>query len=337
MSLLTIIIFLIVLAVLIFVHELGHFLFARACGIRVDEFKIGFGPRILHWTRGETQYGLNLVPFGGYVKIFGENPDEVSLSGPDASRSFVNKPRIKQALVLVAGILFNFIFAWLLYIGVFATGVTVPSDAFPEYANYFENERIQITAVNAGSPAALAGIKGGDILVGVNSAKDVQSFVSSTEPGSNKVSVANIQNAINQSKGSTLVVYFVRDGQDKIAIVTPKQGIIANKYAIGIAMSEVVDFHLPFFTSIWQGFRYTLTTIKETAVGLYSFIANIFHGTANFSDVAGPVGIAGIVGDAAHAGFNYLLIITSYFTKDREYRECSRFYPTYVPYGRRDL
>ena len=107
----TVIIFLIVLAVLIFVHELGHFLFARLNKIRVDEFKIGFGPKLLSWTRGGTNFGLNLIPFGGYVKIFGENPDVESISGPDKERSFVNKNRWRQVSVLAAGVVFNFIFA----------------------------------------------------------------------------------------------------------------------------------------------------------------------------------------------------------------------------------
>src|SRR5690349_17949880 len=105
----TIIIFLIVLAILIFVHELGHFLVARACGIRVDAFALGFGPKLFSRKIGETMYALNLIPFGGYVKIFGENPDEESMSGPDKARSFVNKPKWQQAIVLSAGVLSNFV------------------------------------------------------------------------------------------------------------------------------------------------------------------------------------------------------------------------------------
>src|SRR5437868_5727655 len=135
----TIIIFLIVLAVLIFVHELGHFLAARAFGIRVDQFKIGFGPKLLKWTRNGTEFGVNAIPFGGFVKIHGENPDEDSISGADKDRSFVNKPRWQQALVLAAGVLCNFIFAWLLYAIVFMSGVTVSKESFPSYSGQFYN------------------------------------------------------------------------------------------------------------------------------------------------------------------------------------------------------
>jgi len=110
----SVIIFLIALTVLVFVHELGHFLVAKWAGIRVDEFAIGFPPRLFSWQRGETRYSINLLPFGGFVKIFGENPDEASISGPDSTRSFVNKHRGLQAAVLVAGVAANVIFAWLL-------------------------------------------------------------------------------------------------------------------------------------------------------------------------------------------------------------------------------
>src|SRR3954465_12839212 len=96
----SIVLFLIVLAVLVFVHELGHFVVAKLSGIRVDEFAIGFPPRLFSFKKGETNYSINLIPFGGYVKMFGENPDEASLSGPDSARSFVNKNRGIQALVL---------------------------------------------------------------------------------------------------------------------------------------------------------------------------------------------------------------------------------------------
>ena len=298
----TVIIFLIVLAILIFVHELGHFLFARACGIRVDEFKIGFGPKIFAWKKGETQYGLNLIPFGGYVKIFGENPDEESTTGSDSKRSFVNQNRWKQALVLVAGILFNFIFAWILYVIVFCTGVTATTDSFAQYSDRFQNERIMVTGISANSPADKAGIVTGDV---------IKSIVASSTAGANvsKQTIADIQKVTNSSSSVPVTVDIVRGGILKEFKVVPTAGIVPGKFGIGVAMSDVVDFHLSFFYSIIGGFRYTGIMIKETVVGLYTFIANIFQGTANFADVAGPVGIAGIVGDAAHLGFRYLVTI----------------------------
>ena len=101
----SIILFLVILGVLVLVHEWGHFIAAKKAGIRVDEFGIGFPPQLLKWRRGETLYSLNLLPIGGFVKIFGENPDKESIEGPDKKRSFIGKPRHIQTIVLAAGVL----------------------------------------------------------------------------------------------------------------------------------------------------------------------------------------------------------------------------------------
>src|SRR3990167_677829 len=106
----SVIIFLIILAVLIFVHELGHFIVAKKSGIRVDEFGLGFPPKIFAKKFGGTTYTLNAIPFGGFVKIFGEDPHAEVISEEDKSTSFFYKPKWIQALVLVAGVSMNFVF-----------------------------------------------------------------------------------------------------------------------------------------------------------------------------------------------------------------------------------
>lgn len=316
----TAIIFIIVLAILIFVHELGHFLAARASGIRVDAFKIGFGPRIIHWKRGETEYGINLIPFGGYVKIHGENPDEESVSGPDAARSFVNKPRYKQVMVLVAGVAFNFIFAWLLYTCAFLSGVTATTDSFERYTDRFADERVMIVHVEQGTPAAAAGFVVGDTIklvvkpASVSTSDSFQSATSTAVGYEAPVTIADVQALIAASDGRMLKFEVERNHTSKIIEVMAAKGIVSgatSTYAVGIAMQKVGDLRLPFILAIWEGLRYTGVMIRETAVGLYTFVINIFQGTANFADVAGPVGIAGIVGNAAELGFTYLIMITA--------------------------
>ena len=99
-----IIVFLVILVVLILVHEFGHFLVAKWAKIRVDEFGIGFPPRLFGRKFNGTLYSVNALPLGGFVKIFGEDPDESSTNGPDRNKSFVHKPKLVQAAVLVAGI-----------------------------------------------------------------------------------------------------------------------------------------------------------------------------------------------------------------------------------------
>ncbi|KND49895.1 MAG: RIP metalloprotease RseP [Parcubacteria bacterium C7867-002] len=288
----TALIFLIVLAILIFVHELGHFLAARACGIRVDAFALGFGPRLISWRRKETEYALNAIPFGGYVKIFGENPNEESLNGPHSHRSFVNKPRWQQAVVLVAGVFFNFIFAALLYIIVFSVGVTATTSGFEKHADRFENQRIMVTYVAPGSPAETAGLKTGDVLT-------------------TSESIESVQDMIHESGGKPISIAYVRDEVAQTSMVTPVTGIVADKYAIGISMDTVGTLQLPVGTAITEGFAYTWGMMKLTVIGLWDFFGSIFKGAADFASVTGPIGIAGIVGDAADLGFTYLLMITA--------------------------
>ncbi len=280
----TVIIFLLVLAILIFVHELGHFLTARACGIRVDEFALGFGPKLWRYRKGETTYALNLIPFGGYVKIFGENPNDDSISGPDSSRSFVNKPKWQQILVLAAGVVFNFIFAWAIVAIAFMSGVPASIESYSRYPDRLENPRVVITYVEPGSPAEKSGLKAGEEVIGFNAVEDVQKYIS-------------------ESKGVDVKI------NDKT--VAAKEGIVKGKYAIGIAMDKVATLQLPVHLALFESARFSMHMIKAVAVGIYDLMIGIFKGTSSLSSVTGPIGIAGLVGDAASLGFTYLLLFTA--------------------------
>lgn len=287
----TVIIFIIVLAILIFVHELGHFLVARWCGIRVDAFAIGFGPKIFSKKIGETTYGLNLIPFGGYVKIFGENPDDESINGEDKARSFVHKSKLEQIAVLFAGIFFNFVFAWLLITIAFTVGVATSVESYPEYKDRMVDSHIMITFVSPGSPAEKAGLKAGDQLVAGT--------------------VEEIQKNINESATNGITLNYKRGADVSSTKVIAQKGIVENKYAIGISMDNVATLQLPIHKSAIESVKFTWYAIDATFSGLYDLIAGIFKGTASLSSVSGPVGIAGLVGDAAKLGFAYLIMFTA--------------------------
>ena len=152
--------FILLLGVLVTVHELGHFLVAKACGVKVIRFSVGFGPRLFGFTKGETEYQVALLPLGGYVKMAGDSPHE-ELSPEDAKRGFLNAPPWKRALIVVAGPVFNLVFPVLVYFFVFVG----PHEAVSTKVGF----------VDPAMPAAAAGIRAGDRIIAVDGEK-VQTF-----------------------------------------------------------------------------------------------------------------------------------------------------------------
>src|SRR5581483_5286661 len=154
-SLLTILAFLFVLGVLIFVHELGHFLMARKIGVRVLKFSLGFGPRLFGFTRGDTEYCVSAIPLGGYVKMAGENPDDPRTGRPD---EFLSKSKWQRFLVLVMGPTMNLVLAVVVMAVVLMRGAEIPS---------FQSRPPVVGEVVPDSPAAKAGLRSGDRLLSV--------------------------------------------------------------------------------------------------------------------------------------------------------------------------
>ncbi len=290
----TIILFLVVLAVLIFVHELGHFLVAKKSGIRVDEFAIGFPPKIFSWVRGETKYALNLIPFGGYVKIHGENPDEDSISGPDSDRSFVNAKKWKQISVLVAGVAMNIIFAWLLISISFMFGSLVPvSEEASDYSKYIKDSQVILTSILPDSPAEKAGLLQGDKLLKIE------------EISGKDLNTTKVRELIEGSLDGQIDITYERNGEIKNTVAVAELNSIEKRKVIGIYMENVGIVKLNPFLALWEGGKLTAVIFKQVAVGLGTFLTQAVRGRADFSQVSGPVGIVGLVGDAAAFGLAY--------------------------------
>lgn len=282
---------------LVLVHEFGHFWTAKKFGIRVDEFGFGFPPKIFGVKKGETEYTFNALPIGGFVKIFGENPDDESISGSDASRSFVNKPRWQQAIVLFAGVFANFVLAWLLFSFAFFSGM--PTSVRSEMRQYIVGDtNLVVISVLPDSPASLAGLSTGDKIIAISK-------------GSEKLETINPETfssfVANNGNQKLNLTYISKNGGEKNIEITPKVKEGETKGLIGISMDEIGVVKFPLFRSFYEGFKMNFFVIKATAVGLCQFIAQSVSGKANFDSVAGPVGMAGIVGDAYKFGFAYLI------------------------------
>lgn len=294
----SILIFFIILLVLVLVHEFGHFFTAKKFGIRVDEFGFGFPPKIFGKKYGETEYSLNLLPIGGFVKIFGENPDDENTNGPDASRSFVNKAKWKQAIVLVAGVTANFLLAWLLFSIGFMSGL--PTSVGSEVRGYaLKDVNLVVISVAPDSPASQASLKSGDKIISVKSSVDSLTQINPDALKSFIVSNSEKEIEIEYLRGKDVNVH--------IAKITPVENPATKEPMIGISMDMIGIAKLPFFTAFKEGMALTLFVTKGTVVGLYMLIVDALQGKGSMESITGPVGMVGIVGDAYQFGFVYLL------------------------------
>ena len=291
-----IIIFFIVLLVLVLVHEFGHFITAKKFGIRVDEFGFGFPPKLFGIKKGETEYTFNLLPIGGFVKIFGENPDDENTNGPDKGRSFVHKPRWQQAIVLVAGVVANFLLAWVLFSVGFMSGLPTSVGSTSE-GQSLSDVNLVVVSVAPKSPAELAGLKSGDKIVRLGFGEEVVSEINPDTLKSFVVSHQNKEIELGYTRG--------KDKNINITKVTPVG--MDGEPKIGISMDMIGTSKLPFFASLWEGGKLTLYVIKSTAVGLFSLVSDAIVGKGSFDSVAGPVGMVGIAGDAYEFGLVYLM------------------------------
>lgn len=300
-----IIIFLIILLILVLVHEFGHFFTAKKFGIRVDEFAFGFPPKIFSFKKGETRYSFNLFPLGGFVKIFGENGEEENLvvgvpsgtpttKSEDVSRSFVNKPKYQQAVVLFAGVLANFLLAWLLFSIGFMSGFPTSVGNEP-LDSKLRDVNLVIISVLPESPAENVGLKSGDKIISLVSGKDI---VPDINPDT-------LKSFIISHSSKEIEIGYIRANEEELVKLTPT--ITSDVLMIGISMDQIGIAQVPFLTAFWEGMKLTLSMVKGTVLGLYALISEGLQGRNGLAAITGPVGMVGIVGDAYKFGFVYLL------------------------------
>lgn len=304
-----VIIFLIVLVLLILVHEFGHFIVAKKSGIRVDEFGIGFPPKLFGKKFGETEYTVNALPIGGFVRIYGEDYADENGNIVDDPRSFVRKSKWIQAAVLVAGVGFNILFAWLLFVFGFMYGMPTALDEAA--INDARDVRLFVTSVVPASPAAQAMLAANDTITGVS----VASGTEAVEPGYGGVlTPTSVSSFIASHPNQKIAFEVIRKGEPKEIVVEPKTGVLADdpsRAAAGFSMTLGGTVSYPPHIALWQGAKTTWFMLRDTAVGLAKFFYQTLTFHADFSQVAGPVGIVSLVGDASALGFAYLITFTA--------------------------
>lgn len=295
----TVLIFLAVLFVLVLVHEWGHYITAKLTGMRVDEFAIGFPPKLFSWKKGETTYSLNALPIGGFVRIYGEDLTETVAASADSGRAFGARPKWAQAVVLVAGVTMNVLFAWLLFVIMLTVGV--PTQVEENLAT--DAAKLTVAGVLPGSPAD-----------GVITSNTVITAVTSGSDNLILPAPSTFSDFIAAHAGAPVVLTTEKDHVSGTVTLTPVAGLIAaspDRAALGVSLSYVEVVAKPFTVALVEAGHQVWGATMSIVTGLTDLIYKAFIGEADFKQVAGPIGIVKYVGDAAAIGFMSVLYFTA--------------------------
>lgn len=263
MNPLSIVALILIIGLVIFVHEFGHFLIAKLNGIGVVQFSIGMGPNIFSWVRNGTRYCLKWIPFGGACQMLGDDggiydQDEVVT---DNEKSFFTKSVWARISVIAAGPIFNFIFAFILAVIVLT---------------YAGTDKSVLTGITEQYPAEAAGLQAGDEIVKING-ESIHLF-------------REIQVYLNMNAGKEMDVEYVRDGQTYSAHIEPKQDRNGN-WLMGIQGGYRYEL------DALDTLKYSFYEVKYTIVTTVKSLGMIFTGGITINDFSGPVGIATMVDD----------------------------------------
>lgn len=342
---LTILLFILILGILVVAHEFGHFITARKSGMKVFEFGFGFPPRVggfyrdpetkkfvWIWGNGNkkeqteeqkstlantvgggerveeypsTLWSINLLPLGGFVKIKGENGEDIK-----DKDSFGFAKAWKRIVVLAAGVTMNILLAFVILSVGFMIGLpTDLSTGIDPQAIVVEKASVVVEQVEDNSPAQTAGIQFGDKILRIG-ASDMNWFDGNNLLGE-EINSRKLVNYINlhSAEESSLVVE--RAGKNLVIKMTPEMIKNADTPKLGIALADAGVIRYPWYLAIYKGLVATFVVLLNIFIGFYYLIKNLILGHGLVVDVAGPVGIASIVGQSAKLGFNYLLNVTA--------------------------
>lgn len=302
--LLTIITFLLVLSLLVFVHEFGHFWVARRFGLKPKEFGIGFPPRAIGYYKNhegkwktvkgskdpvdadDTIYSINWLPLGGFVNLA-----EDEEAGDDPNH-FSKKPVWQRATILLAGVTMNVLLAAVLISIGYMVGLPQSTGELGAKAIVSE-QKVQVLEVIENTPAKLAGIESGDTIVSIN--------------GEIIVSNDQIQNITNDNIGKNLRYKIKRNNEEMEKEIMPVLMEESGKGGIGVSITETGIVRYPFFYAIYEGVKTTAIVTWLIILAFANLLKDLFTGQGASVEVGGPIRIAEITGDAVRMGFSYLI------------------------------
>ena len=291
------------LIALMIIHEFGHFIIAKKFGVRVDEFGIGYPPRIFGKKIGETIYSINWIPLGAFVRIYGEE------GGVDDYRSFTKLKIWQRVLIIIGGVVAFWIAAMILFSVVFAIGANLPV-ADSQSTQGFTNIHVEVFSVVPNSPASTAGLKVGDTLLEVRSAK-----YESANYGPEVLKIdktKDFQEFTKKHAGEELTLDVQRAGHTVSLKLTPRVNPPDGQGPVGIGLERMGTFmkKYAFYEAPFRGIAYTWETTWNSLKGLWKVIADLFNhkplpeGAATF---AGPLGISVFLANAFSYGIGFFI------------------------------
>jgi len=288
-AILTLVFALFSLIALMIIHEFGHFIIAKKFGVRVDEFGIGYPPRIVGKKIGETIYSINWIPLGAFVRIYGEE------GGVDDYRSFVGLKIWKRVLIIIGGVAAFWLASIVIFSVLFMIGTKLPiGDADVQGLT---DAKVTIVEVMSNSAAQSAGLKMGDVVTGITTAEGQTEI--------NKIS--EFKEITSANKGTEITLAVERDGQSITLLLTPS---IESESPVGVGLQRMATLiqKYPWYQAPIQGTIYTWKTTVATVTGLYTIFANLFSGKGTAgAEFAGPLGITVFLANAANYGIGFFL------------------------------
>lgn len=294
MIVISVIVFIVILSVLVVIHELGHFGLAKWFGVAVDEFGIGFPPRLLGKKFGKTLYSINWIPLGGFVKIKGVvGGDQMDTVVMDGSDSFNSHPLWQRFLILFGGIMMNFILTVVIFAVGYSIGFPTGTNNLPSNATV-RDVAVVIVNVVPGTPAAEAGLQVEDKIQQVNH-----------QPVTTAAALQNILQTVNTDSPAVITV---ERNQTTMELTVSVMTLGASgRKGLGVEIVDTGIVKLPLLTAIRYGFYQTVDLAKQIILAFTAVIGSVFTRTATVGEVSGPLGIASLTHQATQMGFIYIL------------------------------
>lgn len=287
---LTIITAFISLVLLMVLHEFGHFIIAKKFGVRVDEFGLGYPPRLWGRKFKETLYSINLLPFGAFVKILGESERS------DAPDSYSVKPFWQRSLIILGGVVSFWLVSAVIFSFLMVKGV--PTQISDEENENLVNPKVQIAAIAANSPAEIAGVKTGDSVI------NLKSQISEIK---NITRVKELQEFINKNRGQEVILTIQR-GKTVLDIpVVPRVNPPANEGPLGVVLVRTAIKSYPWYIAPIEGVKTTYFLTKMAAEGWIAAAVRLIKKQPTGVQVMGPLGIFNLFIQASNMGVIYFL------------------------------